>query len=510
MNTTKKRVLISVYYKEGIEKIAKSLHNSGWEIISTGGTAEFLINNSIPVQKVSDLTGFPEILGGRVKTLHPVIFGPILAKKSPEHSIELKKFSLSKIDMVIVNFYPFEDYLKLENTELDTMIEKIDIGGPSMVRAAAKNYKDTVVIVDKNDYSIVEEKVIPDTLTQQDRKNLSSKAFKYTSYYDSLIGNYLSDDPLIDSEYLNLSGKKHFTPRYGENPHQKASLFISDHNSPLKNLKKLHGKELSYNNFLDLSMVYDVLNQFKDNTENFCVIVKHQNPCGAALGDSQEESFEKALSGDPVSSFGGIVGFTKRVEIETAEKLSKIFFEVIIAPSFNEDALKVLRKKKNLRLIEINPGYIENLQIKSVPGGFIVQEKDNLNPSSREFKLMTGRKPNEREMKDISFGWKLVKFIKSNAILIVKDEKILGVGAGQMSRIDSIEIAIKKASDSLPGSVLISDAFFPFKDSILTSAENGINVIVEPGGSVRDSEVIETAEEFGISLLFTGIRHFLH
>ncbi|MCK5221013.1 MAG: bifunctional phosphoribosylaminoimidazolecarboxamide formyltransferase/IMP cyclohydrolase, partial [Candidatus Aminicenantes bacterium] len=308
-----KRALISVYYKDGIDKIAAALYENGWEIISTGGTASYIEKNQIPVTRVSDITGFPEILGGRVKTLHPKIFGPILAKKSKEHLKELEQFSLSKIDLVIVNFYPFEEFLG-KNAGFEDMVEKIDIGGPSMVRAAAKNFNDTIVIVKESDYPLVEEKVITEIISSPEKQELSSKAFSYTSYYDSLIANYLSKDKSFASEFLNIAGKKYLTPRYGENPHQKGAIYITDDKSPIRNLYQHHGKKLSYNNILDLSVVYDMINQFRNEKDNFSVVVKHQNPCGAALHKTQDKAFENALSGDPVSAFGGIVGFNHRVD----------------------------------------------------------------------------------------------------------------------------------------------------------------------------------------------------
>ncbi len=509
MTPSAKRALISVYHKKGIDKIANALHKKGWEIISTGGTASFLKSNSIPVTKVSDITGFPEILGGRVKTLHPKIFAPILAENNKSHNGELADLSLSRIDMVIVNFYPFEEFLS-ENADFQEMVEKIDIGGPSMVRAAAKNFKDTIVIVRESDYDLVEDKIIPGDITYSERKELSAKAFSYTSYYDSLIGKYLYCGDKSENEFLNISGKKYFDPRYGENPHQKGSVYITDNSSPIKNLIQHQGKKLSYNNILDISVVYDILNQFNEEDSHFSVIAKHQNPCGASLSITQKSAFEGALSGDPVSAFGGIVGFNHTIDAECALSMSKIFLEVIIAPGFSDDALNILKKKKNLRLIEIKPGYIEKDHIRSIQGGFIIQEKDNVNKDLSEFELKTSRKLSPEEKEDVSFGWKIIKYIKSNAILVVKNLKILGVGAGQMSRIDSVNIAIKKSGDSIKGSVLLSDAYFPFSDSVLSAHDNGISVIVEPGGSVRDNEVIDAAENSDISLLFTGIRHFLH
>lgn len=505
-----KRALISTYYKDGIETISKSLKNFNWEIISTGGTAKYLREVNVEVTEVTEFTKFPEILDGRVKTLHPLIFGPILAKKTPEHIDQLNQFQIPKIDLVIVNFYPFEDALKKKEKGIDFMIENIDIGGPSMVRAAAKNFKNTIVIVDKDDYI----PVIDILLTNGDidvelKKSLAQKAFSYTSFYDSLISSYLHEDNTKNPEYMNMCGRKYLDLRYGENPHQQASLYIRDKKSPLFNSKKLQGKELSFNNILDFSMVYEVLNLFNDDT-NFSIIVKHQNPCGAATGNSMKEAFQRALSGDPKSAFGGIVGFNKTLDKKTAEEMIKIFFEVIVAPDYTKDALEVFKKKKRLRIIKIPLGYIENSDIKTVPGGFIFQQRDNTLLDYKKFELKTSRKLTDKEIEDVRFGWKLIKFVKSNAIIIVKDQILIGVGAGQMSRVDSVELSIKKSQFPLEGSVLISDAFFPFPDSIEIAAKQKINVIVEPGGSIHDDEVIKVAEKKNISLLFTGMRHFRH
>ncbi len=503
-----KRALISVFYKEGIDNVARQLSDQGWEIISTGGTASFLTKEGIKVTEVSEITGFPEILNGRVKTLNPHIFGPILAKNSPAHLEQLKEIKSRKIDLVIVNFYPFEEALQNHADNIDRMIENIDIGGPSMVRAAAKNFKDTVVVVDSADYASVTEELLKEWPSPERRLELARKAFTYTSFYDSLIGNYFNTLTDEVSPFYNPGGRLEKSLRYGENPHQKAALYINDKNSPLADMVQYQGKELSCNNILDLSMVYEVLNDFQD--DNFTVIVKHQNPCGAAIGDTQQEAYEKALEGDPRSAFGGITGFTKTVTKETATLMKKMFFEVIIAPDFEEEALEIFRKKKNLRVIKMKPGYREQSDIKTVPGGLLVQDRDNLVVDSDDFELKTGNSLSASAKKDVAFGWKMVKFVKSNAIILVKDGQLIGVGAGQMSRVDSVEISINKSIKPLEGSVLVSDAFFPFADSIETAAANGIGIVVEPGGSVRDEEVIAKAEEKNISLLFTGVRHFRH
>lgn len=509
-----KRVLISVFYKEGIDKVAQLLHAAGWEILSTGGTARFLKENNIPVLEVSTLTGFPEILDGRVKTLHPLVFGPILAKRTPEHLKQLEAQGSAKIDLVMVNFYPFEEALQAKEKGLNEMIETIDIGGPSMVRAAAKNFHDTVVIVDRLDYvPVVEQLLEAGDITLEHRQQLSAKAFAYTSFYDSLIASYLSSGTKTMPEYINMAGRKEMDLRYGENPHQRAGLYIRDKNSPLHHLEQLQGKELSFNNILDLSMVYEVLNQFTTATagrEHFAVIVKHQNPCGASIAQSQKETFKKAFDGDSKSAYGGIVGFNHTLDGDTAEEMKQIFFEVIVAPDFTTEALHILGKKKNLRLIKMPRGYVETADVKTVPGGFVWQTRDNELKGCEEFVLKTSRPVSEMEMADVTLGWKLIKFVKSNGIIIVKDGMLIGVGAGQMSRVDAVEIAIRKSQFPVEGAVLISDAFFPFADSVEIAAQHKITVFVEPGGSVRDDEVIAKAEECHVSLLFTGMRHFRH
>lgn len=508
--SSKKRALISVFHKGGIARVAQKLHDAGWEIVSSGGTAKHLKENGIDVLEVSQITGFEEILDGRVKTLHPLIFGPILARKTDAHLEQLARLSIPKIDLVIVNFYPFEAALEEKERGSDYMVENIDIGGPAMVRAAAKNFKDTIVIVEQKDYLPVVETLTRDgDLDLEQRKRLAATAFAYTSFYDSLISGYLHEGSQETPAYFNLAGRKAMDLRYGENPHQGASLYIRDNHSPLNHFEKLQGKELSFNNILDFSMVYEVLNWFLQG-EDFCVIVKHQNPCGAALGSSQTEAFQRAFAGDSKSAFGGIVGFNKPLDGETAAEMKTIFFEVIVAPGYTPEALEALKKKKSLRLIKMPLGYREANDVKSVPGGFVLQERDHSLADVEDFVLKTSRATKENEKSDAAFGWKLVKFVKSNAIILVKEGMLIGVGAGQMSRVDAVELAIKKSQSPLPGAVLVSDAFFPFPDSIEIAAQHGITAVVEPGGSVRDEEVIAAAERHNISLLFTGMRHFRH
>jgi phosphoribosylaminoimidazolecarboxamide formyltransferase/IMP cyclohydrolase len=505
-----KRALISVFHKEKIGSVAAALSGSGWEIISTGGTAAFLKEKDIPVTEVAAITKFPEILDGRVKTLHPLIFGPILARNTGAHLKQLQEFAAGKIDLVIVNFYPFEAALEKNAGDLDAMIENIDVGGPAMVRAAAKNFKDTIVLVDDADY----EPVIAAIRSGQDipmdmKKKLAQKAFAYTSFYDSLIASFLAAGADAAPDFMTIAGRREQTLRYGENPQQKAFLAVGDRRSPFHAVRQLQGKELSFNNILDAAMVYDVLNDFQV-TGHFAVIVKHQNPCGAALAASQALAFKKAVAGDPRSAFGGIAGFNHCLDGRTAVALKDIFLEVIVAPEFSSEALAVLGKKKNLRLIAMSPGYRGNVDFKPIPGGFVCQNRDDQPFRVEDFELKSGRSLGKKEKADVEFGWKLVKYVKSNGIIIVKNLQLIGVGAGQSSRIDAVELAMRKSRLPIGGAVLLSDAFFPFPDSIRRAVKRKIAVVVEPGGSINDSEVVQAALKSGIKLLFTRIRHFRH
>jgi phosphoribosylaminoimidazolecarboxamide formyltransferase/IMP cyclohydrolase len=505
-----KRALISVYEKEKIEKIAYALNKAGWEIVSTGGTAAFLKGKGIPVSEVSAITKFPEILNGRVKTLHPLIFGPVLAKRTAGHLDQLKQFGADKIDLVIINFYPFEAALASKADNLDAMLENIDIGGPSLVRAAAKNFRDTVVLIDEKDYGPVIAAIETNSeIPLELKKRLAQKAFAYTAFYDSLIAAYLARGQADPPDFMTIGGRLEQTLRYGENPHQSAFLAVSDRCSPFHALEQLHGKELSFNNILDAAMVYEALNDFQAE-KHFAVIVKHQNPCGAAMASAQRQAFKDAFAGDPRSAYGGIVGFNQCLEAETAAAMVDSFFEVIIAPGFSDAALAILRRKKNLRLIRMAPGYVEQADFKTIPGGFVYQSRDNLPFTVDAFERKTGRPLGKKERADVEFGWKLIKYVKSNGIIIVKNLKLIAVGAGQASRVDAVALAIRKSQSPVAGAVLLSDAFFPFPDSVTLAAKRKIAVVVETGGSVRDDDVIHTARKLGIKLLFTGIRHFRH
>jgi len=509
MSQPRKRALISVYDKTQIENAARILHENGWEILSTGGTASHLRSNGIPVTEVSDLTGFPHILDGRVKTLHPMVFGPILARSEPDHLRQLHELNTHAIDLVMVNFYPFEAALEESGYSENEMVERIDIGGPSMVRAAAKNHARVTVVVDPRDYLPVCRNLVQDKLDFQERRYLAQKAFAATAHYDALISAYFTSDEAIPGDTLTFSGRKHLELRYGENPHQAAGLYLSSPLSPLKRMRQLQGKALSFNNILDATMVWEVLSRF-DKKEPFCVIVKHQNPCGAAMREQLDKAFLAALEGDPVSAFGGIVGFNSRLDGQTAEHLKSLFLEVVVAPGFTPEAQRCLERKKNLRLLEIPLGFRERNDLRSVPGGFLWQQADHAVSGVDAFQNLTEHSPTKGELLDVEMGWRLIKFVKSNGILVVKDGSLIGVGPGQMNRVEAVRIALDKCGDQAKGAVLISDAFFPFPDSIELAAEKGIRVIVEPGGSIRDKEVIAAAQRLEMVLLFTGMRHFRH
>ncbi|MDY0296627.1 MAG: bifunctional phosphoribosylaminoimidazolecarboxamide formyltransferase/IMP cyclohydrolase [Acidobacteriota bacterium] len=510
MPAQQKRALISVYDKHDIETAARILHEHNWEILSTGGTAAHLRSHGIPVTEVNQITGFPQILDGRVKTLHPMIFGPILARDIPDHHRALEELGGGFIELVMVNFYPFEKALEDTRAKEPEMVEKIDVGGPSMVRAAAKNHARVTVVVDAADYLPVCRKLAAEGgLDPLSRKHLAAKAFAATAHYDALIAGYFGalDSPATST--MTITGRKHMDLRYGENPHQAAGLFLTSARSPLKRMRQWQGKDLSFNNILDATMVWEVLSRFQQS-DPFSVIVKHQNPCGAATGNQLASAFAAALEADPVSAFGGIVGFNQPLDAEAASLLKPVFLEVVIAPAFTPAALKILKSKKNLRLLEMPLDYAEHNDIRSVPGGFLWQEADSVTLSPDRFINQSERPATASEMRDVELGWKLIKFVKSNGILVVRNGAVIGTGAGQMSRVDSVRIALAKCGERCRGAVLLSDAFFPFPDSVETAAEHGISVVVETGGSIRDADVISTARKLNITLLFTGMRHFRH
>ncbi len=505
------RAVVSVYRKEGVEILAKTLEKLGYEILSTGGTAEYLKRKGIKVREISTVTGFPEIMEGRVKTLHPVIHGGILYRDWVKEDREnANRLGILPIDVVVVNLYPFEEMMREDLGEKELM-EFIDIGGPALIRAGAKNFFRVTVVVDPEDYSWVARKLEKGELSQEDRIFLAQKAFSHTAYYDSVIAQHLRK--LMDQEQelkeLTLPMKLVRKLRYGENPHQKAWLYTNPFEDiGIAKAELLQGKEMSYNNYLDADSASRIVLEFPNDP--VCAIVKHNNPCGVAVGKDSAEAFIRAFEADPQSAFGGIVAFNDTVTKETAEKLTSVFLEVVIAPHYEDEALDILSRRKNLRVLRLY-GITSFYEIRKISGGFLLQEEDTL--LNNQFETVTSRKPTEREKEDLLFAWKVCKYVKSNAIVIVKDKRTLGVGSGQVSRIDSLRCAIEKAlryGYDLKGSVFASEAFLPFRDSVDLAHRVGISAIVQPGGSIRDKEVIKAAEEFSISMVFTKTRHFRH
>lgn len=497
-----KRVLISVYDKTNLLELAEFLIGNGIEIISTGGTYKFLKESSIKVTEVSEVTGFEEILDGRVKTLHPLIHGGILAiRDNEEHMNKLEEKGIVPIDMVVVNLYPFFEKVD-EDINFDEKVEFIDIGGPSMLRAAAKNFKDVVVLSDVKDYeNVINELKGHGEVSFNTRKKLAGKVFNLTSAYDAAISNFLMEDSY--PEYFTVSYKKNLDLRYGENPHQAAAYYEATcGKGAMKDFVKLHGKELSYNNIKDMDIALKVVNEFE---ETACCAVKHNTPCGVALGSTVKDAYVKAYGCDDVSVYGGIVAFNKTVDKSTAEELIKTFLEIVIAPEFEEEALAILYTKKNLRVISCNIKPQGKLEFTSVDGGILVQNKDD--KLIDELKYVTDKTPREEELKDLLFGMKVVKYVKSNAIVVVKDSMAKGIAGGQTNRIWSAVQALDRAKD---GVVLASDAYFPFGDVVEEAAKYNIKAIIQPGGSIRDKESIEACNKHEISMVFTGIRHFKH
>ena len=504
-----KRALISVSDKTNIVEFAKGLEKYGFEVISTGGTYTHLKNNGVSCISIEDVTHFPEILEGRVKTLHPKIHGGLLSKRGNElHNKHVAENNIEYIDLVCVNLYPFEATVKKEGVSEEEIIENIDIGGPSMLRSAAKNFNDVAVVTDINDYDRVLSELEQGGITYETRRALAIKVFNTTASYDAAIANYFNKKDKLVPERLTLSYNLQDSLRYGENPHQKAYHYVQDNNESyaLQNAVQLHGKEMSYNNIQDASAALDILAEFDETT---CVAVKHMNPCGVATGSSVFEAYSRAYEADPVSIFGGIVAVNGKVDKETAEKMHSIFLEIILATDYDEEALEILTKKKNLRIYKLSEkNNNHEQQIKSVRGGILVQDfNDKL---ADEYESVTEKKVDETQQRDIEFGLKVVKHVKSNAIVVVKDGQTLGIGAGQMNRVGSCKIALEQAGEKARGAVLASDAFFPMRDSADIATDYGIAAIVQPGGSIRDQESIDACNEKGVAMVFSKIRHFKH
>jgi len=516
-----KRALVSVSDKTGIIEFAQGLVNLKVEILSTGGTAKTLKSQGLPIIDVSEYTGFPEMLDGRVKTLHPKIHGGLLGiRDNPEHVKKMKEFDINPIDLVVVNLYPFEATVSKKDCPLEDAIENIDIGGPTMLRSAAKNYRFVTVIVDPADYTVVlkEMKENNGEVSEETNFSLAKKVFQNTARYDGAISNYLSSltperKRMKFPETLNLQFYKVQGLRYGENPHQEAAFYREGEvKQPSSvNALQIQGKELSFNNILDIDSAIDTIKEFN---ETATVIIKHNNPCGVALSmKSVLDAYEKAKACDPVSAFGGIVAVNRTIDAETANAITSLFTEVVIAPDFTPGALEIFKTKKDLRLLKL-PMIREyppiGFDLKKVTGGILIQDRDLLTVDISKAKVVTKISPTMQELNALDFAWKVCKHVKSNAIVYAQKEQLIGVGAGQMSRVDSSKIAAFKARFPLKGAVMASDAMFPFRDNVDAAAEVGITAIVQPGGSVRDEEVITAADEFGIAMLFTGVRHFKH
>lgn len=515
------KALISVSDKTGVVEFAKGLVALGWEILSTSGTMKLLKESGVPVTSVSDVTGFPEICDGRVKTLHPKIHGALLARRDvPEHMKELKDNGIDTIDLVCVNLYPFRETIAKPDVTMEDAVEHIDIGGPSMLRSAAKNWESVTVVCNPADYETILSEIKADGNTTRDtRLKLSAKAYTHTAEYDMAISTYMrAQAGLPEKLFLEYDMKQEL--RYGENPHQEAKFFASTVKEPfsLATAEQLNGKELSYNNIQDANATLNIAREFD---EPFCVGVKHMNPCGSATGKTIAEAWKKAYEADKTSIFGGIVAANREIDLETAQMLKPIFLEIVMAPSFAPDALELLCTKKNLRVLKVDmtKDNVVRKQYVSMNGGMLVQDRDiNTKPVSVD-QCVTEAKPTAGQLEDLEFAWKIVKHVKSNAIVVAKNGMTYGVGAGQMNRIGSAEIALKQAQNTLKeegkdimteGLVLASDGFFPFNDCVALAAEYGIKAIVQPGGSIRDEDSVKLANEKGITMLFTGERHFKH
>lgn len=509
-----KCAVISVSDKRGIVSFAQGLRDLGYNIISTGGTAQTLRKAGIEVTAVSEVTGFPEILEGRVKTLHPKVHAGILARNCAEHLEQIEKLGIEPIDLVVVNLYPFRETISKEGVTLAEAIENIDIGGPSMVRAAAKNYERVTIVVDPTFYEEVLQQLREQgEVSLEKRAKLALEAFAHTASYDAAITQYLGTvwEKTDFPRHWFGEGEKIQDLRYGENPHQKAAFYglKGDRRGTLTGAKKLQGKELSYNNLVDVESAWSIATEF---TEPAVAIIKHTNPCGASIGKDIHEAFVRAYESDSLSAYGGIVGLNRVVDKMTAAEISKIFLEAIIAPSFSEEAREILQTKKNLRLMEMGSQQAEKADywLEPVSGGFLLQERDKVKVTAADIKIVTQKQPTAEQLEELLYAWKIVKHVKSNAIVVTKNKQILGVGAGQMNRVGAAQIAIEQAKEQVQGAVLASDAFFPFADTIEEAAKAGISAIIQPGGSIRDEEVITKANECGIAMVFTGVRHFKH
>jgi len=512
------RAIVSVSDKTGVTDFARGLSQLGFDVFSTGGTKKALAEAGVPVKSVSEITGFPEILDGRVKTLHPAVHGGILARRNlPSHMAELAKNKIEIIDLVAVNLYPFVQTVAKDGVSLEQALENIDIGGPTMIRAAAKNFPSVIVLVDPADYPLVLEKLRGGGLDLAERKRLAQKAFQHVAVYDTAISQYLRRDMEGFPEEMTIALKKRYGLRYGENPHQQAAFYaeqaIGGVDGGITWAKQLGGKELSFNNILDADAAWGAVTDFSAPT---VAIIKHTNPCGLASHEDIAEAYRRAFSGDEVAAFGGIVASNRAITLAMAEEMKPVFYEIVIAPDYEPEALKLLKGKRDLRILvaELPSGYgkasVGYLDFRRVKGGFLVQSSDSLPEDNVNLKTVTRRQPTPAEVKDLLFAWRAVKHIKSNAIVLAKGKTLLGMGAGQPSRIISAQIAIEKAGEKVVGSVLASDAMFPFPDVVEAAAAARVTAIIQPGGSIRDEDSIKAADRYNMAMVFTGERHFRH
>jgi phosphoribosylaminoimidazolecarboxamide formyltransferase/IMP cyclohydrolase len=516
------RAILSASDKTGLVKFARGLVELGTEVYSTGGTHAALSAAGVPVHSLSDLTGFPEILDGRVKSLHPGVHGGILARRDrPEHLEELARHGLQTIDLVACNLYPFVETVSKAGVSLEEALENIDIGGPTLLRAAAKNFPHVLVVVDPEDYGPLLDALRSGAVAFEERRRLARKAFQHVALYDTAIAGYLR--ALEESEEgpekarklpqaITIGLQKRLDLRYGENPHQHAALYL-DQSLPgraggIAAAKQLHGKEISYNNIVDADAAWQAVSDFEECT---VAVVKHTNPCGLASHPDQAEAYRRALAGDPVSAYGGIVAVNRPLSAEMAREMGSTFYEVVVAPGYEEEALALLRKKRNLRVLQLT-GRVSGagMQYRPVSGGALLQEEDRATDDELSLKTVTKRGPTVEELRDLRFAWRAVKHVKSNAIVLAKDQALVGMGAGQPNRVTSVHLALRIAGERSRGSVLASDAFFPFPDGVELAAQGGVTAIIQPGGSIRDEEVIKAADDHGLAMVFTGTRHFRH
>ena len=505
------RALLSVSNREGILDFARSLHRAGVELVSTGGTGAYLSGAGLRVTQVSDVTGFPEILDGRVKTLHPRIHGGILARRDlPAHRDTLARHDIAPVDFVVVNLYPFVDTVSAGGVTLQDALENIDIGGPTLIRAAAKTFPDVAVVVDPADYGWIAERLDGAELSHEERRELARKAFQHVAWYDTAVAGYLGGGGPPSGDEITLGYAKLADLRYGENPHQQAAVYGDALSSGgIVRAERLHGGDMSFTNFLDADAAWAVVSDFD---EPAAAVIKHTNPCGLAVHDDQPTAYRRAFEGDSVSAYGGIVGFNRTVTAATAEAMRGVLYHIVVAPGYNQGALDVLRKRKQLRILEVEPasGPLAGTEVRKISGGALVQTADVLDEDPAAWKVVTERRPTDAELDDLAFAWKAGKHVKSNTIVLAKDDTLVGMGAGQPNRVTSVHLALRNAGDKAAGSSLASDAYMPFADNVELAAEGGVAAVAQPGGSIRDDEVIAAADRLGIAMVFTGVRHFKH